>query len=312
MMTINLAHHTAAFSLAFLMLAGITPSFAQQKIQFTQYMFNGLVINPAYAGADEKLSLTFINRNQWSGIEGAPATQTLSAHTQFKKKQFGIGFLLVNDQIGVHRNVNAGVSYAYHIQTGDNSYLSMGLQTGVKSLRSDYASLTTGGGSDPYLYNVVTQQTFFDFAAGIYYRSPRLHIGFSVPELIRQQFYVSDTLSVHLNNINCFLFTRYRFTISENFDFEPSVLVKYLKGVPMSFDVNFNWVYRRIVTMGASYRKAESLDFLFKAQITPQLQLGYAYDYPVQTVSLLSSGGSHELMVQYLFSFFKKNVTSPR
>ncbi len=311
-MTINSAHHTTTFSLAFLLLAGIIPCFAQQKVQFTQYMFSGLVINPAYAGADEKLSLTFINRNQWSGIEGAPTTQTLSAHTLFKKKQFGVGFLLVNDQIGVHRNVNASVSYAYHIQTGDQSYLSMGLQTGVKSFRSNYASLNTGGTNDPYLYNVVTQQMFFDFAAGIYYRSPRLHIGFSVPELIKQQFHVNDTLSVHLNNINFFLFTKYRFTVSENFDFEPSVLVKYLKGVPFSLDVNFNWVYRRIVTVGASYRKAESLDFLFKAQITPQLQVGYAYDYPMQTVSMFTSSGSHELMVQYLFSFFKKNVTSPR
>src|SRR5260221_4336461 len=311
-MTINPAHHIASFSLALLLLAGITPCFAQEKVQFTQYMFSGLVINPAYAGADEKLSLTFINRNQWSGIEGAPTTQTLSAHTLFKKKQFGVGFLLVNDQIGVHRNVNASVSYAYHIQTGDQSYLSMGLQTGVKSFRSNYASLNTGGTNDPYLYNVVTQQMFFDFAAGIYYRSPRLHIGFSVPELIKQQFHVNDTLSVRLNNINFFLFTRYRFTINENFDFEPSVLVKYLKGVPLSLDVNLNWFYRRIITVGASYRKTESLDFLFKAQITPQLQVGYAYDYPVQTVSAFSTSGSHELMVQYLFSFFKKNVTSPR
>ena len=90
------------------------------------------------------------------------------------------------------------------------------------------------------------------------------------------------------------------------------MLVKYLKGVPLSLDVNFNWVYRRIITVGASYRKTESLDFLFKAQITPQLQVGYAYDYPVQTVSAFSTSGSHELMVQYLFSFFKKNVTSPR
>jgi len=310
-MKIKQAYYTSAFSLVYLMFAGITLCVAQQKVQFTQYMFNGLVINPAYAGADEKLSLTFINRSQWNGIGGAPTTQTFTAHTLFKKKQFGLGFLLLNDQIGIHRNINASASYAYHIRVDKKSYLSMGLQAGVKSLRSDYA-LLTGGSNDPYLNNMVTQQMFFDFTAGIYYRSPRMHIGFSVPELVRQEFRVNDTLVVHLNNINFFLFTRYRFTMSENFDFEPSVLVKYLKGVPLSFDINFNWVYRRILTMGASYRKKESVDFLFKAQITPQLQFGYAYDYPVQTVSSLNTGGSHELMVQYLFSFFKKNVTSPR
>src|SRR6187402_14633 len=91
-------------------------SYAQQKVQFTQYMFNGLVINPAYAGADEALSLTFIQRSQWTGVENAPNTQTLSGHTLFKKKQVGLGITLVNDRIGVHQNINALTSYAYHIR----------------------------------------------------------------------------------------------------------------------------------------------------------------------------------------------------
>jgi len=301
--------YSILFLLTCLLLAEITPTVAQQKVQFTQYMFNGLVINPAYAGADENLSLTFINRNQWSDIDGAPTTQTLSAHSLFRKKQFGLGFILANDRIGVHRNVNAGVSYAYHIPAGDKSYFSMGIQAGLKNIRSDYASLVN---DDPGVNGTIPQQTFFDFAGGLYYRSPRLHVGLSAPELIGQNLKVNDTLSVQHNTINLFLFTRYRFTISDNIDFEPSVLVKYLKGVPLSFDINANWVYRNIITMGASYRKNESVDFLLKAQITPQLQFGYAYDFPLQTVNMLNTSGSHELMVQYLFSFFKSNVTSPR
>ncbi|HTH57751.1 MAG TPA: type IX secretion system membrane protein PorP/SprF [Cyclobacteriaceae bacterium] len=295
-----------------LFLLFATSGLAQQRVQFTQYMFNGLVINPAYAGVDEKLNVTLISRDQWTGIDGAPKTQTLSAHTLLKKKQFGLGFTLVNDQVGVHREVDASVCYAYHVRVGEESYLSMGYQTGIKSLRSDYASLTTSNSTDPYLFNLVTKQLFLDMAAGVYYRNPRLQVGFSIPEMLRQKFHVNDTLSVHLNTSNFFLFTRYRLTVNQDIAFEPSFLIKYLNGVPLSFDINANWVYRGAVTMGLSYRKNESADFLFKAQVSQQLQIGYAYDYPIKTGTAMNAGGSHELMLQYLFTFFKKNVRSPR
>jgi type IX secretion system PorP/SprF family membrane protein len=275
-------------------------------------MFNGLVINPAYAGVDEKLSLTFVHRNQWTGMEGSPTTQTLTAHSLIKKKQVGIGLILVNDKIGVHRNMNALASYAYHLHVGKESWLSMGLQAGIKNIRSDYASLNSGGTSDPSLYNTTMQQTFLDLAAGIYYRSARLQWGVSAPELFKQRFYVNDTAQVRLNNINIFGFGKYRFTLNEYFDFEPSILIKYLKGLPASFDLNANVLYRKALTIGVSYRKDESIDFLLKAQVTPQLQVGYAYDYPIGNIHAFNLSGSHELMVQYLFSFVKKNVISPR
>jgi len=293
-------------------LLAVAHGSAQQRVQFTQYMFNGLVINPAYAGVDEKLNITFINRDQWTGIEGAPRTQTLSAHTLFQDKRFGFGFTFVNDQVGIHREVDVSTAYAYHIQVSKTSYLSMGMQVGLKSLRSDYASLTTSNSNDPYLANLITKQMFLDMAIGMYYRSPRLHVGFSIPEMTGHQFSINDTLSVHLNSSNCFVFTRYRLTLNENVDLEPSVLIKYMEGVPLSYDLNVNWVYRRALTLGLSYRKKESVDFLFKAQLSLQLQLGYAYDYPLKVVNAMSTNGSHELMLQYLFSFVKRKVRSPR
>ena len=171
---------------------------AQQKVQFSQYMFNNLVINPAYAGADEALSLTFIDRRQWSGVDDAPTTQTLSGHTLFKKKHFGLGATLVNDQYGVHKNLSALTDYAYHLQVGKKSFLSMGLQAGVHNTRSDYASLIGGVTNDPRLYANVSQ-TFFDFGAGIYFRSDRLHVGLSAPQLLPETISLSDTLSVRLS-----------------------------------------------------------------------------------------------------------------
>lgn len=284
---------------------------AQQKVQFTQYMFNTLVINPAYAGADEALSLTFINRNQWSGVENAPTTQTLSGHTLFKKQHLGVGLTLINDKLGVHKNLSALSSFAYHLKTGKSSYLSMGLQAGVHHKRSDYGSLAGSYNNDPKLSSAIISKAFFDVGAGFYFRSPRLHIGFSAPELIPERISINDTVSVQLSDVNYFLFSRYRFTVTENFEVEPGLLLKFLRGVPLSYDLNLNFIFLKVLTMGASYRKSESVDFLLKAQITPQLQLGYAYDHPVGEISRLSNG-SHELMVQYLFRYMTKKVSSPR
>lgn len=286
-------------------------SFAQQRVQFTQYMFNGLVLNPAYAGADEALSLTFIQRDQWTAIENAPTTQTLAGHTLFRKKHIGLGLSLVNDKIGVHKNLSAMTQYAYHLKVGAKSYLSMGLQAGIHNSKSDYTSLVSSSNNDPKLYNPLIARTFFDFGMGLYFRNERLHVGFSAPELLPLRIALNDTLSIQLNKVNYFLFSKYRIYVNDNIDAEPSLLLKYLPGVPLSYDCNLNFIFRKVLTMGLSYRKSESVDFLLKGQVTPQLQFGYSYDYPIGQVSRVSNG-SHELMVHYLFRYVRKNVASPR
>jgi type IX secretion system PorP/SprF family membrane protein len=298
-------------ALAIWLLVGISLASAQQKMQFTQYMFNGVVINPAYAGADEALSLTFIQRNQWAGIDNGPSTQTLTGHTLFKKKQLGLGITLVNDKVGVHKNQSVLTNYAYHLHVGRSAYVSLGMQAGLYSLRSDYASLINGPSNDPKLADPFVSQTFFDFGAGIYYRSPRFHIGVSTPELIPQQVSISDTISIQLTKANLFIFSKYRIPVNELVEMEPSVLVKYLSGVPLSYDINANVIYRKVLIMGLSYRRRESVDFIMRAQVTRQLQFGYAYDHPIGIVSRLGNA-SHELMVNYIFRYVKKGVVSPR
>ncbi len=283
---------------------------AQQKMQFTQYMFNGVVINPAYAGAEGALSLTAIQRTQWSGVENAPNTQTFSAHSLFKKKQFGLGLTFVNDKIGVHNSKSVMTQYAYHLSVADHSYFSFGLQAGIYNLRSDYASLGSQA-YDPQISDPVMTRTFFDLGAGFYFRSPRFHAGLSAPELIPKRFTFSDTLSVHLSKVNFFIFSKYRMTASSTIDIEPSVLVKYLDGVPVSFDINANMIYRKVLVFGLSFRQKESIDFLMRMQITSQLQIGYAYDHPIGVLSRVSNG-SHELMVNYTFKDIRKRVISPR
>jgi type IX secretion system PorP/SprF family membrane protein len=286
-------------------------SFSQQKVQFTQYMFNGLVINPAYAGADEALSLTFIQRSQWAGVENAPETQTFSGHTLFGKRHIGVGLTLINDKIGVHKSLNALTTYAYHLQVAERSFFSMGLQVGINRRQSDYASLIGGATYDPRLNDVSIAKTFFDFGMGLYFRSPKFDAGLSIPELIPGRFDVNDTVSIQLSKSPYFIFSRYRMRASDFIDIEPSLFLKYQAGIPLSFDINANMIYRKVLTLGLSYRKNESIDFLFKAQVTRQLQIGYSYDHPIGDISLLSNG-SHELMAQYIFRFVERDVTSPR
>lgn len=304
--------HAGLFTvMIFIMLSCYSSTFAQQRVQFTQYMFNGLILNPAYAGAHEALSLTFIQRSQWAGVDNAPTTQTLSAHTLFKKKHLGLGISIINDKIGVHRNQSALTNYAYHLRVGRQSYLSMGLLAGIHSRKSDYTSLVGTANNDPKLFNPLISHAYFDFGMGMYFRSPNFEMGISAPQLIPAMYSVNDTLSIQLSSANYFLLSKYRISVNDNVDLEPGLLIKYLANVPLSFDLNLNVIFHKVLTTGLSYRKSESIDFLLRAQVTPQLQFGYAYDYPIQEITKLSNG-SHELMINYIFRYTRTNVSSPR
>ncbi|MBK6264361.1 type IX secretion system membrane protein PorP/SprF [Marivirga sp. S37H4] len=283
----------------------------QQKVQYTQYMFDGALINPAYVGVDEVLSLTFIHRNQWSGVEGAPQSQTLSGHTLFKEKQLGMGLMVNYDVVGIHKAVNISTNYAYHLKVGRDQFLSLGLQAGIHNRNSDYASLLVSSGNDPSLVNIQNSDTYFDLGLGLYYRNPKLHIGFSVPEFIPQKFSINDTTSVQRYQLNQFLFTKYRIVVNDNIDLEPSVLLKYWSGVPLSYDLNLNATFKKVISAGFSYRRSESIDFLLRLQITPQLQFGYSYDYPIGHLARFANV-SHEIMARYIFKFKYSDVSSPR
>ncbi len=284
--------------------------YAQQKVQYTQYMYDASVINPAYVGADEALSLTFINRNQWTGINGAPTTQTLSAHTLFREKKLGAGIVVHREKIGVHSNFNIATNYAYHLPVGNNKTLSFGLQAGIHTRNSDYGSLTTGT-TDPGLRNIPVSETYLDLGFGFYYRSPKLHIGYSIPEIIPNQVSIDENYSSGFQEINHFLFMQYNLTLSPIIDLQPGFLIKYINGLPLSYDLNLIATFKEVVSIGASYRKQESIDFLLRLQVTPQLQFGYAYDYAIGNLSGISNG-SHELMARYIFKFKHSNIDSPR
>jgi type IX secretion system PorP/SprF family membrane protein len=299
------------FALCGVVSMGVTSANGQQRTQYTQYMFSGLVINPAYAGADDALSATFIDRHQWVGVDGAPSTQTLTLHGLNSKKRVGLGLTISNDKIGIHQNLTAQASYAYHLNVAAKSVLSFGLQGGVFHVRSDYGSLVSSGTPDPKLNGVRINELFFDMGAGIYFRSPRLQAGISAPELLTKSSSINDTTSISLKSTNLLGFLKYRFALSPTWSMEPAVLLKYFHNVPVSVDASLLFVYKNVLAGGASYRRNESIACLLKINVTRQLQLGYAYDSPLRQTSGLSNG-SHELMVQYLFRFERSGIKSPR
>lgn len=294
------------------LLTGITSSiYAQQKPQFTQYMFNSLVLNPAYAGAENALSATLFNRNQWTNVEGAPQTQTLSVHTRINEKRVGLGITATNDKIGVHKNLYAAGNFAYHLPVSEKSTLSFGMLAGIKNSKSDYNSVNAGNRTDPKIAGAYQSQTFVDAGAGIFFHSPDFQLSLSSPHLLKHDMIISDTLTTSPETAQYLLFSRYTFTLSTFIQIQPGFLIKYLRGIPVSYDLNANVIFGKAITTGLSYRKTESVAFLLRAQLTPQLQFGYGFDYPVSYNATLSNG-SHEFMVNYVFHFMKSNITSPR
>jgi len=288
----------------------VKKSYAQQGNQFTQYMYDQSIINPAYVGADESLSLNLIHRDQWSGIDGAPQSQTLSAHSLFKKKKFGTGLLLHRETIGIHTQMDAAANFAYHLQTGEDSYLSFGIKAGVTNRQSDYQSLENGTPDNLSAFNNLNE-SYLDAGLGLFFRNRNLQIGYAVPQLLPPVYELGDTLKVDPTDLNHLLFTKYSFDLTSSFKLEPNVLIKYYEGTPLSYDLNLNAIYREIISAGISYRKDESIDLLIKLHITTQFQIGYAYDVPIGDIGTLTRNSS-EIMLRYLFKFKNAKVVSPR
>jgi type IX secretion system PorP/SprF family membrane protein len=294
------------------MVLPLAVTHAQQGSQFTQYMFNPIVINPAYAGADEALKLTLLNRSQWVSVDGAPVTQGLYANGLFQRQRVGLGLSFVNDKIGIHKNQDLRGMAAYHLPVSRTATLSFGMQAGLSIVRSNYSSLNISNTNlDPQLAGSDVSSTSLMIGMGAYYRSKRFHLGLSMPSVLPQTAALNDSISIKWKRINYLLYAKYDFVLGDNMRLEPSILLKYYPGAPISFDINTCLVIRDALSLGLAYRKKESIDFLLRAQLTKQLQFGYSYDHVIGEV-VNASRGTHEISVSYLFKFSHDNVDSPR
>lgn len=286
--------------------------FSQQRAQFTQYISNELLINPAYAGAEEALSVSLLHRTQWAAIEGAPTTQAFAGHSLLGSNKFGMGVTVISDKIGIHKILTASSSFAYRIQLKKDAFLSFGLQFGVNQKKSDFSSLAgqIQNPNDPKINSSNLSETSFEFGSGIYLITPRLNIGISMPNMLNENSTI-DSLGYNLLDNNLYFLTRYSIPITNNFTIQPGFLIKYINGLPLSLDLNLAAVINNVLLVGLSYRWEESINPIVQAKITPQFKIGYAFDYPLTEANSYGSN-SHEFMLSYLFSFSKHKVSRLR
>ncbi len=291
------------------MLLASVGGYSQQQPMYAQYMFNGLAINPAYAGSHGSLSLTALSRHQWAGVEGAPTTQTLSAHSPVRNENIGLGMMIVRDNVGVTNQLSANFIYSYKIQLA-KGVLSSGLQFSLNQYKISYSKLNINndiafGPDDVSKVNP-------NFGAGMYYASRLFYAGVSVPTLMETS--VDDENPSELLDVNrhYFFHSGYVFTLNRDLKLKPNTLIKFVDGAPLSIDLNANLLVREVIWVGVSYRSFQSLGALFDIQVTDQLRIGYAYDFPAFSTSKGLNASAHEFMLHYNFTFFKSKSHSPR
>jgi len=295
--------------LGFLMIWGT--SNAQQNAMFTQYMFNGMALNPAYAGSHETLSATMLLREQWAGIDGAPSTQTFAIHSPINNSNVALGMQLIRDKITVFNQTGAAITSAYRIQT-EKGTLSMGLQIGFTSYKANLKELDVQG-TQQYAENF--SKFLPNFGAGIYYYTDKYYMGFSAPQLITNDLtndVGTDPSAEAKQSRHYFLTTGYVFNLSNSVKFKPNALVKMVGGAPIQLDLNANLLFHNALWVGVSWRSMADIDALVEFQLTDQLLLGYAFDFANTTNLRRGTSGSHEIMLNYRIKTKRRRVISPR
>jgi type IX secretion system PorP/SprF family membrane protein len=287
-------------------------TFAQQDPQYSQYMFNQMAINPAYAGSKEAISTSAFIRSQWTGIEGAPKTQTVSAHGPLKKKKVGIGFSVIADQIGPKKSVGVMGSYAYRIQI-KNGKLSFGLRAGVFNYTYNWDDIVYKDQGDVYNTHNQTSKIVPTADAGLYYYTNTMYMGLSATHLYSGRLTSVSSMNGDNAKLSPHLFFTFgkAWSLSENLIFNPSLMLKTAKGSPSTADLNFSFLLKQRLWLGLSARSTYGFVVYAQCNITEKFKLGYSYDYGINKIGKVG-GGSHEIMLGYDFNISKSKITSPR
>ena len=288
-------------------------SLAQQFPLLSQYMFNGLVLNPAYAGSKPFTSASIDIRKQWAGFDGSPTTQAATIHGLTDSKKVGLGLMIANDKVGIQNQTDVFGSYAFHM-SGRRYKFSLGLQGGFTYLRSQISDLKYWQNNDPvYAINTLSNvQPNVGF--GAYFYSEMYYAGFSAPYLLsydpQQGASVNLAQSHHLAR-HLFLTGGYVIPVTDQIKLKPSLLVKYVYAAPIQADINMNILLNNIIWVGASYRTNDAIVAMGEYQLTKKLRIGYSFDFTLSEIQKYSAG-SHEFMLGYDFGYKLQKVKTPR
>ncbi|RKR09092.1 type IX secretion system PorP/SprF family membrane protein [Flavobacterium sp. 90] len=284
---------------------------AQQDPQYTQYMYNTLSVNSAYAGSLGHLAITGIYRTQWVGLEGAPNTQSFTLDTPVAKN-VGLGLSIVSEEIGPTEEQYIDANFSYTIQSGQTHKLSFGIKGGGRVINIDW---TKGSHREPDVQfrENITNKFLPVVGAGLYWHGERDYIGVAIPNFMTRERYNYDDIADDLVNerMHVYLIGGIVFDLSAHTKFKPAALVKYVAGAPLIADFSANFMFNNAFTLGASYRTGDSVSAMASLQITPQFLVAYAYDYTTTELQTYNSG-THEIMLRFELVSRKKGLKSPR
>ncbi|WP_025744081.1 PorP/SprF family type IX secretion system membrane protein [Aquimarina pacifica] len=291
----------------------------QQDAQYTQYMYNTISVNPAYAGSRDAVSITGIHRNQWVGLGGAPSTQTLNIHSPTgKKKKVGLGMSIINDKIGPTQETYFDISFSYTIRTSDIGQLAFGVKGGAHLLNVNFDDLNQYTNTDALLENNIDNKFSPNMGIGLYYHTEKLYLGASAPNLLETQHFnesnTDNTAASFLaeERINLYLIGGYVFDVNESLKFKPAALIKGVAGAPLQVDVSANFLISDKLNLGLAYRWSAAISALAGFQISNSMMLGFAYDWETTALGNTEfNAGSYEFFLRYEI-FKDKKILYPR
>ncbi|WP_459213100.1 PorP/SprF family type IX secretion system membrane protein [Aquimarina rhabdastrellae] len=310
----------AILSIIFAGLSSIM--FGQQDAQYTQYMYNTISVNPAYAGSRGVMSITGLHRSQWVGLDGAPRTSTLSVNTPLgRKNKIGLGVSIIRDEIGPSQETYFDIDFSYTIQTSVNGKLSFGLKAGGNLLDVDFRRLNLEDNTDVLFENLIDNRFNPNVGLGLYYHTDKFYVGLSAPNLLETEHYDRSTT---LNNddaasfiarerINYYLIAGYAFDINEDVILKPAILTKAVSGAPLQVDISANALLYQKLLLGVGYRWDAAVTGMVGFQISDSLLLGLAYDKETTELGRTEfNNGTYEVFMR--FELFKKynRIITPR
>ena len=297
--------------LGLILLAG--PVNGQQDPQYTQYMFNGLAFNPAYAGSREALSATLLLRRQWVQLDGSPSTGSITVHGPSANERHGFGLSVVHDRLGITRQNFAGLSYAYRLPLFGGVF-SMGLRGGVTQFTNRYSEIVT---VNPDMVNpgVDVNAWIPRVGTGFYFNTRRFYVGLSAPNILAGRYYrfsnqfASQLASVQ--RVHYFGTVGFVVPLSENVDFKPSIVGKFVKNAPWELDLNASLLFKKQFWVGAGYRTRDAVVLILEYMSLKGWRIGYSYDYTLTQLGQVNTG-SHEILLGIDLGLTKSKIITPR
>jgi type IX secretion system PorP/SprF family membrane protein len=288
---------------------------AQTEPMYSQYMYNMLGVNPAYAGSREVLGLNFFQRNQWSGLRGAPKTTSLNLDQSISEGKIGLGIQMFSDQLGVEEASGINGFLSSRIKVSENGILSAGLSLGFMNYQFNSLDVLNRIRTDDNVFvTVIPSQWNPSVGFGLYYNTDQFYMGISSPSLLKSRLAKYENFASGIQKTDDFhLFTTmgYVIKINEEVNLKPSTMIKMVSGAPIGFDLNTNVWLRDILGLGVSYRTGDAVIGMAEIQASPNLRFGYAYDMPFSPLKAYTRG-SHEIMIRYEWGNNKSKIKSTR